>query len=44
MFNNSYTFTAAEYERDFESCTEREGFYEVRPYENAKLKRLNPPE
>lgn len=44
MFNNSYTFTAAEYERDFVSCTEREGFYEVRPYENGKLKRLNPPE
>lgn len=44
MFNLRYTFTATEYERDFVSYTEREGYYEVRPYENGKLKRLNLPE
>ena len=44
MFNLRYTFTASEYERDFVSCVEREGYYEVRPYENGKSKRLNSPE
>ncbi len=44
MFNIRYTFTASEYERDFVSCVEREGYYEVRPYENGKLIRLNSPE
>jgi len=44
MFNISFTFAIAEYERDFVSYAEREGFYEVRPYENGKLKRLNSPE
>ena len=44
MFNYRYTFTASEYERDFVSCVEREGFYEVRPYEIGKNERLNVPE
>lgn len=44
MFNFRYTFTATEYERDFMSCVEREGYDEVRPYENGKSKRLNSPE
>ena len=44
MFNIRFTFAIAEYERDFVSCAEREGFYEVRPYENGKSIRLNSPE
>lgn len=44
MFNLRYTFAIAEYERDYVSCVEREGYYEVRPYENGKTKWLNTPE
>lgn len=44
MFNIRYTFTVSEYERDFVSYAEREGYYEVRPYENGKNERLNTPD
>lgn len=43
MFNLRYTFTASEYERDFVSYVEREGFSEMRPHENGKNERLNTP-
>lgn len=43
MFNNYVIFATAEYERDFVSYVEREGFSEMRPYENGKNERLNTP-
>ena len=43
MFNIRIVLATAEYERDLVPCAEREGYNEVRPYENGKTIRLNTP-